>query len=184
VIGLVSESLKNLLEAEMSPSSPVTLLSPADASSQQSRVNLFLYWLCPNPQLRNQIPMADPNDPAQLVAPPLILNLYYMLTTYAPLDPQLGLADAHTIMAEAMRVLHENPIVPQGRLEPGLNQGEVKVTLHCADVEELSKVWTALTKDFRLSAIYEVSYAPVPARGRIAAAPPVARTDLQLEVTA
>jgi hypothetical protein len=183
VIGLVSESLKNLLENEMSPSSAVTILSPADASSQQSRVNLFLYWLCPNPQLRNQTPVAAPDDPNMLAAPPLVLNLYYMLTTYAPIDGQFGLADAHTIMAEAMRVLHEHGIVPQERLEPGLTQGEVKVTLHSADVEELSKVWTALTKDFRLSAVYEVSYVPIPARGRTTAARPVAAADLRLEVT-
>ncbi|MFI7128815.1 DUF4255 domain-containing protein [Nonomuraea sp. NPDC050153] len=178
----MSESLKNLLEAEMSPSSPVTLLSPADAGSQQSRVNLFLYWLCPNPQLRNQSPTPLPDDPAQFADPPLVLNLYYMLTTYAPIDGQFGLADSHTIMAEAMRVLHEHPIVPQERLEPGLRQGEVKVTLHSADVEELSKVWTALTKDFRLSAVYEVSYAPIPARGRGPVAKPVASTDLDLKV--
>jgi hypothetical protein len=178
VIGLVSESLKNLLEAEMSPSSPVTLLSPADDSPQQARVNLFLYWLRPNPQLRNQS-----GDPTLLVAPPLVLNLYYLLTAYAPLDGQVGLADAQTIMAEAMRVLHERPIVPQERLEGGLTQGEVKVTLHSADVEELSKVWTALTKDFRLSAVYEVSYAPVPSRTPSTPAKPVERTELRLGLT-
>ncbi|MFI9561182.1 DUF4255 domain-containing protein [Nonomuraea endophytica] len=183
MIGLVSESLKNLLEAEMSPANPVTLLSPADASSQQSRVNLFLYWLRPHPQLRNQLPTVSNDDPAQLVAPPLVLNLYYLLTAYTPLDGQSGLADAHTIMAEAMRVLHEHPILPESRLEPGLRQGEVKVTLHSADVEELSKVWTALTKDFRLSAVYEVSFAPVVARGRIPAAPQVEAVDLRVEVT-
>ncbi|MET8052870.1 MULTISPECIES: DUF4255 domain-containing protein [unclassified Streptosporangium] len=183
MIGQVSESLKNLLEAEMSPASPVTLLSPADTSSQQSRVNLFLYWLRPHPQLRNQLPAIAPDDPGRLVTPPLVLNLYYLLTSYTPLDGQFGLADSQTIMAEAMRVLHEHPIVPQEHLEPGLRQGEVKVTLHCADVEELSKVWTALTKDFRLSAVYEVSYAPVPARGRTPVARPVETTRLGVEVT-
>jgi hypothetical protein len=182
VIGLVSESLKNLLEAEMSPSGVVTLLSPTDPSSQQTRVNLFLYWLCPHPQLRNLVPTVAPDNPEQFLAPPLALNLYYLLTAYAPLDGQLGLADSHTIMAEAMRVLHEHPIVPQNRLEPGLRQGEVKVTLHSADVEELSKVWTALTKDFRLSAVYEVSFAPVPALGRRAIPRRVESTDVRLEV--
>ena len=63
MIGLVSESLKNLLEAEMSPSSAVTLLSPADPSSLPSRVNLFLYRLCPNPQLRNQGFTVAPDNP-------------------------------------------------------------------------------------------------------------------------
>lgn len=182
MIGAVSESLKNLLEAEMSPAGRITLLSPADPSSEQTRINLYLYWLCPNPQLRNQQFIPAPDDPTQLVAPPLVLNLYYLLTPYAPLDGQLGLADAHTMMAEAMRVLHEHPIVPQQHLEPGLLQGEVKVTLHHSDVEELSKVWTALSKDYRLSAVYEVAFAPIPARGRKPAGRRVEEIDLQLDV--
>jgi Pvc16 N-terminal domain len=164
MIGLISESLRNLLEAEMTPVTKVTLLSPADTSSQQKRINLFLYRVTPNPFLNNGDWLPKPGAPGRLVLPPLAVNLYYLLTAYAQLDPQTGLADAHGLMAEAMRVLHEHPIVPQAFLENGLEQGEVKVTLHGTDVEELSKVWTALNKEYRLSAVYEVAYAEIPAR--------------------
>lgn len=39
----------------------------------------------------------------------------------------------------------------------------MKVTLLPLDLEQLSKIWTALNKDFRLSVAYEVSYVEVPA---------------------
>jgi hypothetical protein len=163
MIGLISESLRNLLEAEMAPTK-VTLLSPADASSQQKRINLFLYRITPNPFLNNRDWLPKPGAPGLLLHPPIAVNLYYLLTAYTQVDQQTGLADTHGLMAEAIRALHEHSIIPQTFLEDGLEQGEVKVTLHATDVEELSKVWTALNKEYRLSAVYEVAYAEIPAK--------------------
>lgn len=163
-IGKVSESLKNLLEARMTPSTNITLLSPADNSPHTTRVNLFLYRVTPNVHLNNQDWRLKPGTTDQLVAPPLTLNLFYLLTAFAPLDPNTGSVDAHGLLGEAMRVLHENAIVPQAALENGLRQGSVKVTPLALDMEEMSKIWLALQQDFRLSAGYEVSYIDVPAK--------------------
>jgi hypothetical protein len=178
MIGLVSESLKNLLEAEMSPATKVTLLSPTETSSHQKRVNLFLYRVAPNPHLANRDFQPKPGAPNVLLHPPLALNLFYLLTPFAQLDPETGDANAHTVMAEAMRVLHENPIVPSSALEAPLTAAQVKVTLHTADVEELSKVWTALEKELRLSAVYEVSFVDVLARRERPVGPRVTKTHL------
>lgn len=178
MIGLVSESLKNLLEAEMSPTTKVTLLSPVETSSHQKRVNLFLYRVIANPHLHNRDFQPKPGAPNVLLHPPLALNLFYMLTPFAQLDPETGEANAHAVMSEAMRVLHEHPILPQSALEAPLVESQVKVTLHAADIEELSKVWTALEKDLRLSAIYEVSFVDVLARREQPLGPRVIRTDL------
>ena len=65
MIGLISESLRNLLEAEMAPTK-VTLLSPADTSSQQKRINLFLYRITPNPFLNNRDWLPKPGAPSSL----------------------------------------------------------------------------------------------------------------------
>jgi hypothetical protein len=183
MIGLISESLRNLLEAEMTPASKVTLLSPADTSSQQKRINLFLYRVIPNPFLNNRDWLTKPGAPGQLVQAPIAVNLYYLLTPYTQLDPQTGLADAHGLMAEAIRVLHEHPIIPQAFLENGLKQGEVKVTLHSTDVEELSKIWTALSKEYRLSAVYEVAYAEIPAKRERPLPPAAEMVDLDVAAT-
>jgi len=160
-IGLVSESLRRMLESEMSPSTRVTLLSPGDASPVTVRLNLFLYRIARNPQLENRDWSAKPGAPNRLVFPPLALNLFYLLTVFSTADPQTGLADAHGIMGEAMRVLHENAIVPDTFLAGDLRHGQVKISLLSTELEELSKIWTALTKEFRLSAVYEVSYVDI-----------------------
>lgn len=162
-IGKVTESLKNLLVGEMVPATNVSLISPGDTSGQNKRINLFLYRIIENPHLSNRDWLPKPGTTQQLVAPPLALNLFYLMTPFAPLDPQTGLADTHGMLGEAMRVLYENAIVPQTYLESGLKEGEVKGTLLPLDLEQLSKIWTALNKDFRLSVAYEVSYVEVPA---------------------
>jgi hypothetical protein len=160
-IGRVDESLRKLLEAQMSPATKVTLLSPGDPSPLNVRVNLFLFRIARNPQLENLDWGPKPGAPDRLVFPPLALNLYYLLTVFSTLDPQTGLADAHGIMGEAMRVLHENAIIPRDFLVGGLLPGQIKVTLVSADIEELSKIWTALSQEFRLSAVYEISYVDI-----------------------
>jgi len=162
-IGKVTESLKNLLVGEMVPATNVSLISPGDTSGQNKRINLFLYRVVENPHLSNRDWLPKPGTTNQLVYPPLALNLFYLMTPFSPLDPQTGLADAHGLLGEAMRVFYENAIVPQTYLENGLKEGEVKVTLLPLDLEQLSKIWTALNKDFRLSVAYEVSYVEVPA---------------------
>lgn len=163
MIGFVSASLKSLLEEHLRPLGvTVTLLSPIDPSAEQKRVNLFLYRAVQNPHLSNRPLLPKPGTPDQIVHPPLALNLFYLLTPFAPVADDVGQATAHDLLAEAMRVLHQHPIVPDSALEGDLRPGQVKVTLHSADVEELSKIWTALEKDLRLSAVYEVSFVEIP----------------------
>jgi hypothetical protein len=159
-IGMVSESLKNLLDGEMtlSPTVPVTVLAP-DESSSARRVNLFLYKVQEHPFLRNQDWTVKPGNPNQLVPPPLSLNLFYLMTAYAQNDAQTGNATAHAILGEAMRVFYENPIVPQAYLVTGLKNAreEIRVVQNTLDLEELSRVWSTFTQPFRLSILYAIS---------------------------
>jgi hypothetical protein len=183
MIGLVSESLKTLLEKEMTPSgTQVTLLSPVDTSAPQTRVNLFLYRAIRNPHLNNQEFLPKPRTEDRLVHPPLVLNLFYLLTPFASTDGPLGQANAQDLLTEAMRVLHEHAIVPQDVLAAGLSKGQIKVTQHDADLEELSKIWTALEKDLHLSIIYEVSFTQIPARRERPVAKPVEKTNVVVDV--
>lgn len=182
MIGAISESLKNVLEEGMSPTVPVTLLAPGDPSSRPTRVNLFLYSMEPHPHLRNLEPTPDPGDPTRLLPPPLALVLNYLVTAYAPSEEESGQAAGQSILADAVRVLHENGVVPSRFLEPGLLVGEVKVSLRSVDIEELSKIWTALDQSYRLSVVHQVSVALVPLSQaqRRPAAPPVAVTNVEV----
>ncbi len=159
-IGMVSESLRNLLDGEMTltPKPGVTILAPDEAGTEP-RINLFLYKIQENPVLKNMDWQVKPGSPGQLVPPPLSLNLFYLMTAYKQNDSQTGNALAHEILGDAMRVFYENPIVPGTYLPDGLvSAGEqVKIMLNTLDMEELSKVWATFTKAFRLSVLYEVS---------------------------
>ncbi|MGD9100096.1 MAG: Pvc16 family protein [Anaerolineae bacterium] len=159
-IGMVSESLRNLLVGEMNlvPAVDVTILAPDEAHGGR-RINLFLYKVQECPSLRNMDWQVKRGEPAQLVPPPLSLNLFYLLTPYAQSDPQTGNATAHEILGDAMRVFYENAIVPQDYLVNGLRDAreQIKIMLNTLDLEELSQVWHTFTEPFRLSVMYQVS---------------------------
>jgi len=159
-IGMVSESLRNLLVGEMKFTSAVdvTILAP-DESDAKKRVNLFLYKVRENPALKNMDWQVKRGDPTRLVPPPLSLNLFYLLTPYMKNVAPTGNATAHEVLGEAMRVFYENPIVPQAYLASGLQDAreQIKIMLNTLDLEELSQVWSTFTEPFRLSVVYEVS---------------------------
>ncbi len=159
-VGMVSESLRNLLVGGMfvKPAVPVTILAP-DESGGDRRINLFLYKVHENAALKNMDWQVKRGEPDRLVPPPLSLNLFYLMTAYAPNDPQTGNSTAHEIFGDAMRVFYENAIVPQGYLVEGLKDARerVRIMLNSLDLEELSKVWSTFTQPFRLSVLYEVS---------------------------
>lgn len=159
-IGMVSESLRNLLVGEMvlHPQVDVTILAP-DETTGGRRINLFLYKVQENPALKNNDWQVKRGEPTQLVPPPLSLNLFYLMTPYAQNDPRTGNSTAHEILGDAMRVFYEKPIVPQDYLVDGLKEAreQIKLMLNTLDLEELSRVWNTFTEPFRLSALYEVS---------------------------
>jgi Pvc16 N-terminal domain/IPT/TIG domain len=159
-IGMVSESLFNLLDQEMSltPKVPVTVLAP-DEPGGDRRINLFLYKVIENDVLRNQDWQVKPGDSTQLVPPPLSLNLFYLMTAYCPNDDVCGNAGAHQILGDAMRVFYEHAIVSQDHLVPELRDAreQIKIILNTLDLDELSRVWSTFSQPFRLSVLYEIS---------------------------
>jgi hypothetical protein len=159
-IGMASASLRNLLVAEMhlEPTVDVTILAPDEPASGR-RINLFLYRIAENPYLKNQDVTVTAALPNQLVPAPLSLNLFYLLTPYAPNDERNGNAAAHQILGEAMRVFHENPVVPGAHLDPGLAEApeHLQIAMHTLDPEELSRIWTTFGKPFRTSVLYQIS---------------------------
>ncbi len=176
-IGMVSESLRNLLVREMALDIDVniTILAP-DESGPEPRVNLFLYKIMENPTLRNLDWQPNRGAPNRIAPPPLSLNLYYLMTPYATNDAQTGNATAHMILGEAMRILYENPVLRATPIDPpvlvdGLADAreQIKIVLNTLDVEELSQVWGTFAQPYRLSVLYEVSVVqldPLPAAAR------------------
>ncbi|HEX5501335.1 MAG TPA: DUF4255 domain-containing protein [Thermomicrobiales bacterium] len=169
---------------------PVTIGPPIFGAKQDgeqqpelSRVNLFLYRVTENGFLQNQeIPGRGPAN--GFGHPPLSLNLHYLLSAYGN-DQVLGYdspqlfddTTAHFLLGSAMRVLHDVPIVterittmrpPSGTtiLHESLRDAyeQVKLTLEPLTLEDITKVWTALTLRFRLSACYVVNVVQLESR--------------------
>jgi hypothetical protein len=161
-IGMVSESLRNLLVGEITLEPPfdVTILAP-DETGGERRINLFLYKIHESATLKNldwQVKRVEPTQ-TQLVPPPLSLTLFYLMTPYALNDQLTGNAAAHAILGEAMRVFAEHPIVPHTYLVDGLQDATeyIQIMLNTLDLEELSRVWSTFSQPFRLSVLYQVS---------------------------
>jgi hypothetical protein len=165
-IGLVSESLRNLLVGEMqlNPSVDVTILAP-DEGGGNRRINLFLYQVQENPTFKNMDWQLKPGTNNVLIPPPLSLNLFYLMTPYAQNDAQTGNATAHAILGEAMRVFYENPIVPQTHLADGLEEAreQIQIIQNTLNMEELARVWGTFTQPLRLSILYQVSVVQIDA---------------------
>jgi Pvc16 N-terminal domain/IPT/TIG domain len=159
-IGMVSESLRNLLKKKMTirPTVEVTILAP-DEPGDPRRINLFLYRILENATLKNLDWQVKRGEPSRIAPPPLSLNLYYLMTPYAQSASDTGNATSHAILGEAMRVFHENAVVPQEELVPDLRDAaeQIKIMLNPLDLDELGRAWTTFSQPFRLSVMYEVS---------------------------
>ncbi|MGH3265581.1 MAG: DUF4255 domain-containing protein [Trebonia sp.] len=177
-VGAVSSTLKQLLTSYLDTPSgvgpvPITVGLPPDDPEviNGPLVNLFLYRVCENATLQSQeLPGQGSNG--SYGHPPLALDLHYLLTTYGVTKNPAGnkFEDeivAHWLLGSAMRILHDYAIItptfegPGGELilDPVLESApeRVKLTLQPISLEDLSKVWTALSRPFRVSAAYEVT---------------------------
>jgi hypothetical protein len=92
---------------------------------------------------------------------------------------------AHWLLGSAMRILHDFAIItPELEttggiqvLDPALTDApeRVKLSLQPISLEDLSKVWTALSRPFRVSAAYEVTVVQIEAKLKDAYSQPVGR---------
>jgi hypothetical protein len=144
----VSETLIYLLRSNMedliNPDS-IILFSPGEVEASDSvRLSLFL-------------------NLTKLKYPPLILDLYYMLTSY----PSSGIQDKtdrtkeeHSILGRAMQILYDNSIISGSTLRGNLkkNDQELHISQTTLSLDDLTKLWnTFQDKPFRPSICYMVN---------------------------
>ncbi len=206
-IGGVSATLQALLRdrmelpAGMLPTDlQVTVSTPQAEDDTQNaeptRVNMFLYRATENGALKNQM-IPGQGHPSEYGHPPLSLVLHYMLTAYGANDDN-GLINetrAHFLLGSAMRVLHDYPVVtdnlmtvhapPTQILHSSLRREfeQIKICLDPISLEDLSKVWTALTRPYRLSTAYTVSVVQIESRRIRTLAAPVLTRRIHLAVS-
>ncbi len=187
-IGGVSSTLQALLRDRMELPSPmlrtdlqVTVGMPLPdqipPAAESAQVNLFLYRATENPALKNQM-IPGQGHPSEYGNPPLSLVLHYLLTAYGATEDNTALNDTrtHFLLGSAMRVLHDCPIITgqlttiHGPVTQILHASlrdefeQVKITFDPVSLEDLSKVWTALSRPYRLSVAYTVSVVQIESR--------------------
>jgi hypothetical protein len=155
VIGDVTHTLELLL-AELTPSlgSPANLLT--DDNNGNGSINIYLYEVLESPLVRNRAWRTSPTGDREY--PPLALKLYYLLTPYAG-----SLLTEHHILGDAMRILYDNAVVKGARLPESLRLhiDQIAIVLMPLQLEELTRVWSALQSAYRLSIAYEVRVVPI-----------------------
>jgi len=133
------------------------------AANTKSQLNVFLYQTQANAAWRNLDP---PNQvrPGESGIPPLALTLHYMLTAYGDDNGFDDEAMSHRVLGAAMSVLHDNPLIrsdsiPNEFFDTGLafQFDRLRITPIVLPMDEMSKLWTALQTNYRVSAGYEVS---------------------------
>lgn len=165
-------------------------------AAEPTKVNLFLYRATENGALKNQM-IPGQGHPSEYGHPPLSLVLHYLLTAYGATDDN-GLVNetrAHFLLGSAMRVLHDYTVItdslmttnspPAQILDSSLRAEfeHIKICLDPISLEDLSKVWTALTRPYRLSAAYTVSVVQIESRRIKTLAAPVLTRRIHLAVS-
>ncbi|HYO91130.1 MAG TPA: DUF4255 domain-containing protein [Pyrinomonadaceae bacterium] len=155
VIGDVTLTLQELLKDRQSPGSPfsVSVKSPADeiVEPMKPKINLFLFRVEESEFARNEDWEAVGTD--GLHYPPLTLNLFYVMTPF--IEDKL---DEQRIFGEAMRVFYDNSIIDPAALKGTLENSaeELKVDLLRYSLDQLTQIWSALGKPYRLSVVYQI----------------------------
>jgi hypothetical protein len=166
VIRDVGETLVDLLRSQLGGlvnPQQIAMTSPVNAEQQQIRLTLFLYSVTPAAELRNAPPIRV--APGQERRPPLALDLYYLMTSFAPdtiADPTDRTLEADRLLGAAMQVFYDNGVL-SGSVLRGIipRDTELRLTLQPITVEDLTRIWSVLPEQaYRAS----VSYLVTPAR--------------------
>jgi hypothetical protein len=175
-IGDVTSMLAVLLN-ELSPttSSPATL--QVDNNNDSGSINIYLYQVLESPLTRNRRWRAAPSG--DLEYPPLALKLYYLLTPYGT-----DLATEHHVLGDAMRTMYDNALVRGSDLPESLRLhiDQVAIVLMPLQLEELTRIWSALQAAYRLSVAYEVRVIPVHSDARIEPARVITKVDMFAQI--
>jgi Pvc16 N-terminal domain len=170
----VSATLLQLLKGTLGVAN-VALAPPRNATTL---LTLFLYKVRENPHLRNDARRSLPVDvDGKLVEqePPLMVDLYYLLTAHHATD-QL---EAHRALSRAMRVFYDNAIlrgsVIQATKDRGLtSDATLRITLDPISMEDMTRIWSAFPDtQYEISVTYLVTPVPIESSRILGTAPVV-----------
>jgi hypothetical protein len=174
----VSKTLVDLLKVSLPDvKDKIVLASPQ--KPQANLLTLFLYKVLENPYLKNQDFTSSPpkaNGTITRQAPPLTVDLYYLLTAHTGAD----LFESHRALSRAMRVLYDNGILQGSRLrahapDAGLTADSIlRVTLNPITMEDMTRIWSVFPDTpYEISVTYLVTPVAIESERQLTTAPVV-----------
>jgi hypothetical protein len=152
-----------LLDSELSDLEVTT--QPPDLARKgitKAQLNLFLYHTTINAAWRN-LDMPQQVRPGENGAPPLALNLHYLITAFGRGEGDND-AVSHRVLGGAMSTLHDHPVLSRSDISGALPGNDLaqqfeqlKITALPITIDEMSKLWTTFQTQYRVSAAYEVT---------------------------
>jgi hypothetical protein len=156
ITAVLTGLLQSALNAANPSASNIKLYNTSPDAARKTdgycHLTLYLLHVGRDPYWRNT-PVAGPR-PQLNNAQPLSLNLSYLLTAWDDVD----FASEQRAMSIALQAIHSTPIVTQkviqnDALSQYLPQGEFTVSIEADTIEEMSRLWQAITAPIRLSAL-------------------------------
>lgn len=162
---LISQRVGNELGTGSVTTRPLDLARENGNTGNQ--INLFLYHTQPSAAWRNR-DLPSRVNPGETGAPPLALNLYYLVTAYGQNnDDILG----HRLLGLTMQTLHDNTTLKPADLRLALADSDlhsqvelIHITPITLNLEEMSKLWATFQTQYRISAAYEASVVLIDSR--------------------
>jgi hypothetical protein len=177
-IAAVTATLKYLLDNGLADASrnksgisKVTTLAPGLLKGDaEIGLNLFLYHVAENPNLRN-MKLPDRHRPGLVVTSPLALDLFYILTAYGNKD-----FESELLLGCAVQIMHENQVLTRETIRSALHTSSspteplwfsssnlaeqverIRVVPQAMGTEEMFWLWSAFQAGYRLSMAYQAS---------------------------
>ncbi|MFB7469394.1 DUF4255 domain-containing protein [Kitasatospora sp. NPDC056184] len=187
-IATVSEALRLLLTRALSPDIPFavevgTRRPPTDPPTDPT-ITVFLYQVTPNASLRNLDAPTRTADGILLTRPTAALDLHYLISCYGEESQLVG----QRLLGCVVRALTEQPALSRQLIEEAADRPylagsdlaaspqRVRFTPTPMDVDELSKLWTALYQvPYALSVVYQATAVLVEGKADPVAGKPVLR---------
>ncbi|MDQ3223721.1 MAG: DUF4255 domain-containing protein, partial [Gemmatimonadota bacterium] len=185
-IGAVTALLKNLLEEglirrelsdKLGGEPGVDAVAPdliQVIAKNKPMLNLFLYQATPNSGWRNVGLPSHNGQGERTSAPPLALDLHYLLTAYS--KDTFG---AEILLGYAMQLLHETPVLTRQTIRQKQQEWssdnnnsllntlaaanladqaeQIKISQQSLDPEAISRLWMGFKADFRPTVAYQVT---------------------------
>jgi Pvc16 N-terminal domain len=139
------------VEADKAPSDEIADTPPL--------IHLYLYRVEQNPAFLNNDFIADANT---LRAPPLGINLFFLITPYGP-----GQLEIQKTLGDVLRTFWETQIIPPSAFDPSLTDltEELRVIPHPLTLEQMTDLCRCFgQRPYRLSVTYEVSVVLIDSR--------------------